>query len=106
MDTELLLNMTDDEIDDLHYYTRSSRNFDTLEMKNTKKDFESKIETKVELPEDHKKLLKVFTSFMRHLSDQGEELLPDWSNIDSDMFMSYRSSYGNVPTFTSEESLE
>ena len=99
-DIEPLLNITDDEIDDLHYYTRSSRNSATSEMNNRNKDYESKATTRVGLKEDHKKLLKLFTSFVRSLRDENEKL-PDWSNIDSEMFTNYCSSYGDVPNFTS-----
>ena len=102
-DIDPLLNMIDDEIDDLHYYTRSSRNSATSEMKDRNKDYEFKATTRVGLKEDHKKLLKLFTSFVRSLRDENEKL-PDWSNIDSEMFTNYCSSYGDVPNFTSERS--
>ena len=88
MDIELILDMTDEEIDNLHYFTQ-----EVDESSPPTKDEDVKPRTKLvrrELPTGYKRLVKVFTSFHKHLRDEGVEIYFDWSNIDLEKFTYYR----------------
>ena len=88
MDIELVLNMTDKEIDSLYYLTPE---VDTSSPPSKDEDVKPKtILVRRELPTGYKRLVKVFTSFHKHLREEGVEIYFDWSNINLEKFTYYR----------------
>ena len=72
MDIRLILDMTDDEIDDLYYFAPE---VDTSLPSNAEDDAKSSIKMiKRDLPKCYKRLVKVFTSFHKHLQEEGVEI--------------------------------
>ena len=101
MDIELVLNMTDDEIDELCYFKEvpnTSPSNDDEEEDGKAKPATSVV--KMELPKGYKRLVKVFTSFHKYLREQEVEIYFDWTNIDLKTFTHYRQYIynGNVTT--------
>ena len=88
MDIELILDMTDEEIDGLHYFTPE---VDSSSLPSEEMDVKPKTTlVRRELPTGYKRLVKVFTSFHKHLRAEGVEIYFDWSNIDREKFTYYR----------------
>ena len=87
---DLVSNMTDDQIDKLHYYTISSEPSPESKYRDVKDYPGPEVIKRVDLSKDYKSLLKVFTSFCKHLKGQGNDMRSDWSNIDLGMFTRYR----------------
>ena len=88
MDLRLVLNMTDEEIDLLYYYTQE---LDTSSPPSKDDDAKPKtVMVKRDLGIGYKRLVKVFTSFHKYLEGEGAEIYFDWSNIDVDTFNHYR----------------
>ena len=109
MDIELVLNMTDSEIDNLYYLkevpdTSSSEDADEDEDESDEEeDAKPKTTTsvvRIALPTGYKRLIKVFNSFHKHLREQEVEIYFDWTNIDLKTFTHYRMFIydGNVTT--------
>ena len=104
MDIELILDMTDEEIDTLHYFTTE---VDTSSPPSKEDDVKPKTVTvRRELPTGYKRLVKVFTSFHKHLREEGVEIYFDWSNIDLEKFTYYRQyDYNGISQYLNLEDL-
>ena len=79
-DIGLILDMHHSEVDNLHYFVQE---IDTSSPPS--KDVDIKPKTNLfrrELRTGYKHLFKVFTSFHKHLREEGVEIYFDWSNID------------------------
>ena len=88
MDIELILGMTDEEINNLHYFKTE---VDTSSPPSKLDDVKPKTVTvRRNLPTGYKRLLKVFTSFHKHLREESIEIYFYWSNIDLKQFTYYR----------------
>ena len=88
MDIRDILNLHDEEVNRLHYYTQE---LDTSSPPS--KDDDAKpttVNVKRDLPEGYKRTLKIFIRFAKHLREEGVEVHYDWSNIDSDRFEYFR----------------
>merc|ERR1711953_1495584 len=79
--------MTDKEIDSLYYLTPE---VDTSSPPSKDEDVKpNTILVRRELPTGYKRLVKVFTSFHKHLREEGVEIYFDWSNINLEKFTYY-----------------
>ena len=68
-DIGIVLNMTDDDIDDLYYYRESSKSSPQAKVNNVNSNCESETTVRTKLAKGYKRLLKIFTSFGRYLKD-------------------------------------
>ena len=95
-DIQLVLDMSDNDIDDLHYFTQQVDTSSTS-SKDEKGDITI---VKRDLPKGFKRLVKILVSFHKHLRAEGVDIFFDWSNIDLESFTHYRQyTYdGNVTT--------
>ena len=102
MDIELVLNMTDAEIDNLYYFKEVADTSppDDEEEEEDKKPKAATSVVRIALPTGYKRLVKVFTSFHRYLREEEVEIYFDWTNIDLQTFTHYHMSIynGNVAT--------
>ena len=90
MDIELVLDMADDDIDNLHYFTKevdTSYSPPDDESEDAKPKF---IVVRRDLAKGLKRLVKVFISFHNHLREEGVDIYFDWSNIELKKFTHYR----------------
>ena len=93
-----VLEMGDEDIDDLYYF-KSSISTPQDEEEETKKLTKPKtITIRYELPKGSKRLVKVLKSFNRWMTDAGEAIYFDWSNIDPKDFDDYRLAIYNADT--------
>ena len=99
-DIELVLDMTDDDICDLHYFVQEVDTPSAPSKKEEDKDGKSKtVIVRRDLPRGYKRLLKIFVSFHKHLRAEGVDIYFDWTNIDLKTFTHY-SQYPNITTPT------
>ena len=90
MDIELVLDMSNDDIDDLHYFTKEVDTSSTP-TNDKKEEANSKvIIVKRDLPRGLKRLVKVFVCFHKHLRAEGVDIYFDWTNIELKTFHNYR----------------
>ena len=91
MDIELVLSMTDSEINNLYYLKEvadasSPDDVDGEENLNPKS---TTFVVRTALPTGYKSLIKVFNSFHKYLREQEVEIYFDWTNIDLKTFTHY-----------------
>ena len=91
MDIELVLNMTDSEIDNLYYFKEVADTSppDEEEEEEGEKVKVSTSVVRIALPTGYKRLVKVFTSFHKHLREEEVEIYFYWTNIDLKTFTHY-----------------
>ena len=85
-DIHLVLDMSDNDIDDLHYFIQQ---VDTSSS-SPKDEIGDTTIVKRDLPKGFKRLVKIFVSFHKYLRAEGADIYFDWSNIDLDTFTHYR----------------
>ena len=84
-DIQLVLDMSDNDIDDLHYFTQQVDTSST----SPKDEIGDTTIVKRDLPKGFKRLVKIFVSFHKYLRAEGADIYFDWSNIDLDTFTHY-----------------
>ena len=95
-DIQLVLDMSDNDIDDLHYFIQQV-DTSSIPPKDEKGDITI---VKLDLPKGFKRLVKILVSFHKHLHAEGADIFFDCSNIDLETFTHYcQYTYdGNVTT--------
>ena len=72
MDINIVINLTDNEIDGLHYFAPE---VDALSPASKEDNIKPPVKmVRREIPTGYKRLVKVFSSFYRHLRDEGVEI--------------------------------
>ena len=100
-DIELVLDMTDEDVDDLPYLVQEVDTSFIPKKEEKEEDVKSKtIIVRRDLPKGFKRLIKIFVSFHKHLRAEGIDIYFDWTNIDLKTFTHYRQYIydGNVTT--------
>ena len=78
IDIHLVLDMTDDEIDDLHYFTKEV-DTSSLPTKEETEDTKPKVTIlRRDLAKGFKRLIKVFVRLHKHLCTEGVDIYFDW----------------------------
>ena len=96
IDVSLIINISDTDIDDLHFFRKT-----LVTPPNTDSDAKPvSVDIRYELPRAYKKLVKIFTSFQKWMVAAGEPIFYDWSNVESQQFETYRFKIFNVNTST------
>ena len=93
-----VLEMGDEDIDDLYYFKSSISTLQDEEEETKKLTKPKTITIRYELPKGSKRLVKVLKSFNRWMTDAGEAIYFDWSNIDPKDFDDYRLPIYNADT--------
>ena len=95
-DIQLVLDMSDNDIDDLHYFIQQ---VDTSPAP-LKDEKGGTTIVKQDVPKGFKQLVKIIISFHKHIRLEGVDIFFDWSNIYLDTFTYYRQYIydGNVTT--------
>ena len=83
-DITQVIEMPDEDIDKLHYYTYETIQPDEKETKT------KTVRVSHDLPKGSRNMIKVLKSFNRYMSSSGEAIYYDWSNITEDQFDEYR----------------
>ena len=83
-DITQVIEMPDEDIDKLNYYTYETIQPDEKETK------PKTVRVSHDLPKGSRNMIKVLKSFNRYMSSSGEAIYYDWSNITAQQFDEYR----------------